>query len=266
MNENNLPKKSRYSLTNEAYHTGLEIWFFFIVGLKQQISMIVVNALFSMVIPLGIILMVSMMPIEASHETAILYISGNFIVPMSNLCITTLAQVLIGIRMRNGFEHMATLPVYRISPLMGILFSSAVAVLPAMFLVPIIGTWIFNVRFIMSFWLILVLLISMLIMINIGAIIGTSSEHYHTSTSISMVAMFFVMFATPVYYAVDSLPFVLQIMQRLLPFTYSLEAIRSLMINPALTPTVLMDIIVLLFFLVVSTAFMLRFFTWKRRK
>jgi ABC-2 type transport system permease protein len=243
----------------------VEIWTFFMIGLKQQASMAALNALFSMVIPIGIIMMVRMMPIELTQEVAIVYISGNFITPMSNLCMSTLAQLLIGIRASNGFEHMATLPIYRASPLLGTLLSSAISVLPALFLVPVMGVWILKTSFAMSIWLVLVIVLSMLILICLGAIIGTCSERYHTSTTISMIAMFFVMFATPVYYPLDSLPTALQVLQRLLPFTYALEAMRSLMINPVLTPTVLRDIVVLFIFLIITVALAWRFFSWKQR-
>jgi ABC-2 type transport system permease protein len=244
----------------------VETWTYFMVGLKQQASLAAVNALFSMVIPLGIVLMVCLMPVVVTKEVAILYISGNFITSISNLCITTLAQVLIGMRVKNGFEHMATLPICRASPLLGVFFSAAVSVLPALIVTPIVGTLLLGTGFIVSFWLGLVLLMSMVIMIGIGAIIGTCSERYHTSQTLSMVMMFFVMFATPVYYSLDGLPPALQVVQRLLPFSYALEAMRSLMVSPALTPTVLLDLGALFAFLCVTIGFTIKFFTWKQRK
>jgi ABC-2 type transport system permease protein len=243
-----------------------ETWIYFMVGLKQQASLAAVNALFSMVIPLGIVLMVCLMPVVVTKEVAILYISGNFVTSISNLCITTLAQILIGMRARNGFEHMATLPIYRASPLLGVFFSAAVSVLPALIVTPIVGTLLLDTGFVLSFWLGLIILMSMVIMIGLGAIIGTCSERYHTSQTLSMIMMFFVMFATPVYYSLDSLPPALQVFQRLLPFTYALEAMRSLMVSPVLTPTVLLDFGALFVFLCVTIGFTMKFFTWKQRK
>jgi ABC-2 type transport system permease protein len=253
------------SLVNKLTRVSVEIWTFFMIGIKQQASLAPINALLSMVIPNGIFLLMSVMPIEMTRATAIVYISGSIIVPMSNLCITTLAQILIGIRMNNGFEHMATLPIYRASPMLGMLFSSAVGVLPAIILNPYMGSWIFATSFVWSIWLVLVMFLTLLIMVNIGAVIGTCSEKYQFSHVISMIAMFFVMFATPVYYALDSLPFIIRIFQRLLPFTYALEAMRSLMVNPALTSTVILDFLALAVFWVISMLFAVKYFTWKQR-
>jgi ABC-type polysaccharide/polyol phosphate export permease len=265
MTHYDLDKRSKITLSNTIARARVEIATFFMVGFKQQASLAPLNALFSLVIPSGIFLLVSMMPIEMTQATANIYLSGSMLVPMSNLCVTMLAQILLGIRMNNGFEHLATLPILRISPLVGMFLSSAIGVLPAVILNPYIGMLIFGVTFSWSIWLILVLLLTLLIMINIGSIVGTISENYHASNTISMIAMFFVMFATPTYYSIDSLPFIIQIFQRMLPFTYSLEAIRSLMETPALTSTIVLDFAMLLLFWITSTLLAFKLFSWKQR-
>ena len=127
----------------------VEIWIYFSIGIKQQKSLIVFTSLFSMIIPLGVIIMICMMPIKIDAETAVIYISGNMITSISNLCITTLAQILIGIRSRNGFEHMATLPISRWAPLIGNLLSSSVSTIPALIIMPILGQVILALKFIL---------------------------------------------------------------------------------------------------------------------
>ncbi len=263
--ENNKKKKNLLDLYLICRNFMVEMWTFFMIELKHQASLALVTALFSMVIPLGILLMISMMPIMITKNIAIMYISGNFITTISNLCISTLAQILIGIRMRNGFEHLATMPIYRGAPLLGTLFSSAISTVPALIIMPVIGMLLFGTTFYISVWLILVILLSIIIMTGIGAVIGTCSENYNKSNTISMIMMFFVMFGTPVYYAMDSLPGVVRIFQRMLPFCYSLEAMRSLMVNPVLTSVVIRDIIILIGFMLLSMGLTLKFFTWKQR-
>ncbi|PIE76963.1 MAG: hypothetical protein CSA13_01955 [Clostridiales bacterium] len=113
--------------------------------------------------------------------------------------------------------------------------------------------------------LILVIFICIVIMSGIGSVIGTFSEKYQTSYTLSLVAMFFVMFGTPVYYSMDALPQFVQVFQRMLPFSYALEAIRSLMIDGRLTQTVIVDILILVVFMIVSLLFTKKFFTWKKR-
>lgn len=244
----------------------VESWTYFMVGIKQQASLIIVTTLFSMVIPLGVILMIFMMPIDINNETAIIYISGNIVTAISNLCITTLAQILISIRARNGFEHMATLPIYRWSPLVGMFCSSAISTIPSLLIMPFIGIQLFHAKIQCNLWLILIVFMSIVTMAGIGAIAGTCSDNYEVSNTVSMVMMFFVMFGTPVYYSIDSLPTIIKVFQRLLPFCYSLEAMRNIMMYGSPNAIVYRDIAILAVFMLVSLILTSRFFNWKQRK
>jgi ABC-2 type transport system permease protein len=244
----------------------IETCTFIIIDIKRLSGWIIANILFSMVIPFGIILMISLMSSETTKEMGIICISGNIITSISNLCISSLAQSLIGMRSQNGFEHLATLPIYRLSPLIGRFVSSALGTIPSLILMPMIGMWLFKVRFSMSIWLVIVIIISMITMTGIGAIIGTCIDNYEKSYTVSMILMFFVMFGTPVYYSMDALPYVIRIFQRLLPFSYSLEAMRQLMFTPTLNRMVIMDLIALIFFMIIVLGFTAKFFTWRQRR
>ena len=103
-------------------------------------------------------------------------------------------------------------------------------------------------------------------MTGIGAIIGTYIDNYEKSYTLSMIMMFFVMFGTPVYYSLDALPYVVRIFQRMLPFSYSLEAMRQLMVTPALNRIVIMDLIVLSSFMLITLGLTAKFFTWRQRR
>lgn len=236
------------------------------VGIKQQASLIVVTTLFSMIIPLGVILMISLMPVVINNETAIIYISGNIVTSISNLCITTLAQLLIGARARNGFEHMATLPIFKYSPLIGMFFSSAISTIPSLIIMPIIGMYLLDATIYWNPWLILIIVMTIITMAGIGAVIGTCSDNYEVSHTVAFVSMFFVMFGTPVYYSMESLPSAIQIFQRLLPFSYSLEAMRYLMANNSPNGMVIRNTIILGGFMLLSIILTSRFFNWKQRK
>ena len=245
LNRKNSMLKNVYDFINET-------WIYFKIELKHIASFAIVATLFSMIIPLGIILMISMMPMKITNAAAILYISGNFMTSISNMCIVTLAQILVGIRMKNGFEHFATLPIFTASPMLGTFLSFFLTTLPSLIIMPILGVLLFKITFVVSFWLILVVVLTMITMIGIGAVLGTFSEDYQKTQTLSMVVMFFVMFGTPVYYPLEALPFVVRIFQRLLPFSYSLESMRLLMVNPSLNSIVIRDIIVLSVWMVVS--------------
>ncbi|WP_160676544.1 ABC transporter permease [Clostridium sp. C8-1-8] len=253
------------SLQNNIYNFVEETLIYFIIELKHIASFAIVATLFSMIIPLGIILMISMMPVQITKEAAVLYISGNFMTSISNMCIVTLAQLLAGIRAKNGFEHFATLPIFTASPMLGTFFSFFLTTLPSLIIMPIVGVLLFKIKFAVSIWLILVIIITMVTMIGIGAVIGTFSDNYEKTQTFTMIAMFFVMFGTPVYYQLEKLPFVIKIFQRLLPFSYSLEAMRSLMVNPSLNTIVIRDIIALLGWMAVSLWAASRLVTWKQK-
>lgn len=253
------------SILKNVYHFINETWIYFKIELKHIASFAIMTTLFSMIIPLGIILMISMMPIEITKDVAILYISGNFMTSISNMCIVTLAQTLLGIRMKNGFEHFATLPIFTASPMLGTFFTFFLTTLPSLVIMPILGIFLFKITFVVSFWLVLVIVLTMITLIGIGAVIGTFSDNYQKTQTISMISMFFVMFATPVYYQLEALPLIFRIFQRLLPFSYALESMRLLMVNPSLNSIVIRDIIVLSLWMVVSLATASKFVTWKQK-
>ena len=241
-----------------------EVWIYFSIGIKQQKSLIVLTSLFSMVIPLGVVIMICMMPVNIDRETAIIYISGNLITSVSNLCITTLAQLLVNIRARHGFEHMATLPISRWTPLIGILLSSAVSTVPALIIMPIIGQFLFSIRIYINAVEIFILILGIIIMTGIGAIIGTCSDNYQVSDAVAMVMMFFVMFGTPVYYSIEKLPYAVQLFQRCLPFTYILESLRYVMENGTCGYIVYRNILILLGYMLIVLFFTNKFFNWNQ--
>ena len=242
-----------------------ETWIYFQIAMKMTASFAVVTVLFSMVIPFGVLLMVSLMPVQMTKEAAVLYISGNFMTSISNMCIMTLAQILANIRAKNGFEHYATLPVYTASPMLGLFFSFFITTLPSLIIMPILGMLLFKISFVISFWLIVVVLLTMVTMIGLGAVLGTFSDNLQKTNTIAMMSMFFVMFATPVYYPMESLPFVMRLFQRLLPFSYSLEAMRLLMVDPTLNFVVIRNILVLIVWMVASLFLASRFVSWKQK-
>lgn len=258
--------RSEINFTSVLHNFIVETWTFIIIDIKRLSGWIIANLLFSMVIPFGIILMISLMSSEITKEMGIIYISGNIITSISNLCISSLAQSLIGMRSQNGFEHLATLPIYKMSPLFGRFVSSAIGTVPSLILMPFIGMWLFKVKFYMSIWLIIVIIISMITMTGIGAIIGTCIDNFEKSYTLSMIMMFFVMFGTPVYYSLDALPYVIRIFQRMLPFSYSLEAMRQLMLTPTLNRIVIMDLIVLIIFMIITLGLTAKFFSWRQRR
>lgn len=242
-----------------------EVWIYFIIELKHVKSFAIVTTLFSMIIPFGVILMISMMPMEITKDVAILYISGNLMASISNICIVTLAQVLSTMRVKNGFEHLASLPIFTVSPMLGTFLSFFVTTLPSLIVMPLMGMWLFKVTFEITIWLVIVIILTIVTMIGIGASLGTFSDNYRKTHTLTMIVMFFVMFATPLYYPMESLPQIVIVLQRLLPFSYSLEAMRSLMVDPFLNPLVIKNIVILVGWMILSLGISSKFVTWRQR-
>ena len=238
---------------------------YFIIDAKQQRSIWIITLMFSMVIPMGILCMVALMPGEINRETAIIYISGNMISAISNLCIMTLAQLLIQTRQKNGFEHMATLPINRFSPLTGIFLSSAISTIPSLLLMPVVGMLLFDISLHVNLWLFVFVIISGIIMVSIGAVVGTFSDNYNLSYTLAEILMFVVMFATPVYYSIEELPAWFHILQRFLPFIYMLEGIRQILYDGTVNRMVYIDLLVLIIYMAVLLSFTFKFFSWKQR-
>lgn len=81
-----------------------------------------------------------------------------------------------------------------------------------------------------------------------------------------MIMMFFVMFATPVYYSIEKLPVIIQLFQRTLPFTYILEAIRYVMLYGLANEMVNRNIVILFIYLLIVLFFTNKFFNWSQKR
>lgn len=176
-------------------------------------------------IPFGVMLIIFLLT-GGSQSWGILYAGGGITLIISNLCLVTLSQRLVGLRERGGIEFYNSLPVSQISIQFGILLVYLIVVIPMIFIFLFVCVVVFNLRFAISGWLPLIILLSILSFMGIGGIIGLYPRNYQRAHNLSTILMFFVMFGTPIFWPAEVLPKFVQTVQRFFPFIYSVEGVR----------------------------------------
>jgi len=239
-------------MKNKLHSFFRQIWLFAKIELKSLRLTGLGMTMISLGIPFGVILVVLLIAGGATPELGRLYIGGGVALITCNLCLVTLAQRLIDLRAGGGVEFYSSLPVSPVSLNMGNLLAYFLLVIPMIITFILLSSLIFKLDVTVSWWLLLVILLSALSFMSIGAIVGLYIKNYHRARNVSTILMFFVMFGTPIFWPAKALPKTGQIFERLLPFIYAAEGIREALILPVDLDKMIMEISGLLIFTIIG--------------
>lgn len=96
-------------------------------------------------------------------------------------------------------------------------------------LVAVVGYFAADVY--LSIWILLVLLLSSLAHAGIGLVVASYVENSSEAQRLIQVLFFAMLFLAPVFYTPEGLPEIIQIVQKIVPLTYGVEAMRALMVD-----------------------------------
>lgn len=241
-----------------------EIWAFMGIELKSFRLIGVGTTAVVLGIPFGVMLIILLLT-GGSQSWGILYAGGGITLIISNLCLVTLSQRLVGLREKGGIEFYNSLPVSPISIQLGILLAYLIVVIPMILIFLFVCVVLFNLRFAISGWLPLIILLSILSFMGIGGIIGLYPRNYQKAHNLSTILMFLVMFGTPIFWPAEVLPKFVQTVQRFFPFIYSVEGIRISLGATKNSALIYHDILALAIFTVLSLFLTLRLNLFQER-
>lgn len=236
--------------------TAIELKAFRIAGLSTTVVVLG--------IPFGVIVIILLLS-GGAQNWGILYIGGGITLIISNLCLVFLAQRLIYLRESGGIQFFYTLPISPISLPLAILLAHIILVIPMIFFFLLITSLMFNLKTTISFWLLLIIILSILSFMGIGGVIGLYPKNYQRAKNLPTILMFLVMFGTPIFWPTELLPHFLQVLQRFFPFIYSVEGIRLALRLNIPNVQVYTDVLFLVLFAIISLFLSLRLNLWQER-
>jgi ABC-2 type transport system permease protein len=160
------------------------------------------------------------------------------------------AIVIVFERRLGSFERLLLAPVRLPALLLGKLLSGVVFGLTVTLVVLLVVLLVFGVAGIQWLLLLLALLFSAAAFAALGAFVSVAVKEVFEAQTLANFIRFPMMFLGGIFVPVESLPPVLQVVARLLPLTYSVEALRAALSGGSLA-TAALDLIVLAVFTVV---------------
>jgi len=189
---------------------------------------------------------------------------GMIVMALMTTCIQSTTISVVSDREKGIFRRLALTPLRR-STLIGslaltryliVLMQTVLLILVAMLLFQahIKGNWFF-------FWLILT--VGMFSLLGIGFLIASFVRTEESALSISMIVFFLLMFLSPCFWSVETLPKFLRPFSRILPATFLGQALREVSIKAKGFSSFGLDLLFLLGWLVACFLISARCFKWE---
>jgi ABC-2 type transport system permease protein len=183
---------------------------------------------FSLVLPITMVFGFARIGSGLTDYDSLLYIiSGSAIFSVTNEGLYTLA-VRIGTMKKEGtLVYYASLPISKTAFLIAILLSRMVITFPGMIAPVVIGTWLYDVSFEWSLWILILLPLAALSLSNIGMALGVFVSNLELVQIIVNLLLFVLVLAGPIFSPLEALPLPFQVLSYFLPPTYAAAAFRA---------------------------------------
>jgi ABC-2 type transport system permease protein len=164
-------------------------------------------------------------------DKALYLISGNIVMSVIGICVTTLGQVITNMKNDNAIEFYASLPIKSMSVVFGISVAYLLINTPSFFMVLIAGAWLFDVRVSPHFGIPLFIVATVWALSGVGAIIGSYSKSIQAGTILSLVVGFSMYMLAPVFFPAEVFPSWAQSVSALVPSTFSADGIHAALLG-----------------------------------
>ena len=130
-------------------------------------------------------------------------------------------------RARGEYELYATLPISRLTFIVGTLIANLCTSLGGAIVLVVVAVAVFNFNIQPTLWLIPSLLFGAASVVGIGLIVGVLSPGPGEAALITNLVVYILSYATPVFYPIEVLPDFLQVVSTWLPTTHAAAAINA---------------------------------------
>ena len=211
----------------------------------------VFSIILSVLMPVGVVVFLSIAQPNMPTEMRLKWILGNVIVSILQTCVGNLGGRIAQIKWYGGSEYYFVLPIKRVALMYGILINYLILSLPGIFAVLAAGAICYKVTYAFHPLLIVIFLEMIIAFCGFGFLIGMKSRNTGQAVALSQAISFFLMFLTPVYYSIYSLPLAYRWFAQMMPTTYATHGVASIIMND-MSPAVWTDAGVLAIFCIIS--------------
>jgi ABC-2 type transport system permease protein len=219
-----------------------------------------------LIAPLSFMFMISSL-LGAAGTTAAAgahVLAGNLVLSAVFTAMGNTANRFAWLKETEGLDYYATLPIRRSAMVATVVLAFVTLSLPSMGATVLLGRLLFGLPLAPHPLALVVLILTALSLAALGATIGILSPNVETQGVISNLALFVLVFLSPVLVPADRLPDILRLTSRLMPVSYAVEALRHLLVG-TVNGAVLRDLAILTAFAVVALAVAAGRLDWRRR-
>jgi ABC-2 type transport system permease protein len=200
----------------------------------------------------------------AVAETGASILAGNLVLSAVFTAMGNTANRFAWLKETEGLDYYATLPIGRAAMVVSVVLAFVTLSLPSMAATVLLGRILFALPLAPHPLALAVLVLTALSLAALGATIGILAPNVETQGVISNLALFLLVFLSPVLVPAERLPGLLQVTSRLLPVSYAVGALRRLLVG-TVDAVVLLDLAILAAFAAVALAVAAGRLDWRRR-
>lgn len=191
-------------------------------------------------------------------------LSGSIILSLITSGIIGLGQDFATDRLTGRISLFVTAPVSPLSYAIGVAAGNGLISLVGVAVLLAMGQAFLGVQIGSAFLcLIPVLLLSWLLSLSMGFLIGSYTKNVHVVGALTNMVMLILVFFAPVYYPIEILPLPLRYVAYVMPTTYVARAMRAALAGD--TSTVAFNMAILFAFTVMFTLISLKEVRWRER-
>jgi ABC-2 type transport system permease protein len=199
-----------------------------------------------------------------SAEAGAHVLAGNLVLSAVFTAMGNTANRFAWLKETEGLDYYATLPIRRSAMVATVVLAFVTLSLPSMGATVLLGRLLFGLPLAPHPLALVVLILTALSLAALGATIGILSPNVETQSVISNLALFLLVFLSPVLVPLERLPGLLQLTSRLMPVSYAVAALRHLLVG-TVNAAVLRDLAILAAFAVVALFVAAGRLDWRRR-
>ncbi|MBI2942423.1 MAG: ABC transporter permease [Chloroflexi bacterium] len=191
-------------------------------------------------------------------------LAGNIVSSTLMSTMGSTAMRFAHLKATEGLDYYAVLPVSRTTLVGAVVLAFITLSVPGLMATVLLGRFLFGLPLEPHPLALAVILLASLSMATVGTAIGILTPNPETAGMFENLAMFAMLFLSPVMIPAERLPGPLQFTSRLFPTSYAIEALKRLLVG-ALDQTVLLDVAILAVFCAVALYLASKRLDWRRR-
>ncbi len=240
-----------------------EFQLLFLIQILEMRVFWIVTVLFSLIVPIVMVLGLGSMGNGQNHSGLLYIVTGSTVVSLVTLGIVSLSQEMAQMKIQGQFLYYASLPISKISLLIAVLISRLLIQLPGILVILFGGSFLYHLDFNITIWTFIIILLALFSLSGVGGVIGLALDPQIVPT-LASIALFGVLFGSPVLIPLHSFPLALRWIGFLLPPTYVADALRGSLSGTNEIPMPL-DIGILLLCTIISFVVIVRGVRWQLR-